>query len=216
MISLADIRKKLLLKHHSIGVLSCAAFSAVQELDSEQLKSELVKVHSHIPQNRSRENLLEAVKANQTTRYLKVWHDHGKISGHGHLLVLVASICYQAFFYTSQEMPQRGVNIDVPTIVEEPQLYLVARSGSSDAEQAMYNEERFLDLLTLQNKISTPDGIAIADVLRFFHGDSPAAQFECGQNCAGHYICTACTASVSKFDDILTCFRSNAVDLEDR
>ena len=140
MISLADSRKKILLKHHSIGVLCCAAFSAVQELDSEQLKSELVKVDARIPKYPSRENLLEAVKANQTTWYLKVWHDHCKITGLGHLLVLVESMFDQAFLYTSQEMAQRGVNIDIPTTVEEPQLYLVSHS---DVEQAMYIEERF-------------------------------------------------------------------------
>ena len=106
--------------------------------------------------------------------------------------------------------------MDVPSVVEEPHLYLLARSGSSDAEQAMYNEERFLDLLTLGQKVTTPDGIEIRDVLRFFHGDSPAVQFECGHNRAGHYICTSCTASVSKFDDIPTCYRSPVVDLKHR
>ena len=98
-------------------MLCCAAFSVVQELDREQLKSELVKVDARIPKYPSRENLLEAVKANQTTWYLKVWHDHCKITGLGHLLVLVESMFDQAFLYTSQEMAQRGVNIDIPTTV---------------------------------------------------------------------------------------------------
>ena len=66
----------------------------------------------------------------------------------------------------------------------------------------MYNEERHLDLLTLGQKVTIPDGVVIQDVLRFFHGDSPAAQFECSHNRAGHYICTSCTASVSEFDDV--------------
>ena len=80
----------------------------------------------------------------------------------------------------------------------------------------MYNEERFLDLLTLGQNITTPDGIEIRDLLHFFHGDSPAAQFECGHNRAGHYICTSCTASVSEFDVIPTCYRSPIVDLNHR
>ena len=60
------------------------------------------------------------------------------------------------------------------------------------------------------------DGIAIEDVLHSFHGDSPAAQFECGPNRAGHYICTSCTAGVSMFDDLPTCYRSSVVDIEHR
>ena len=62
----------------------------------------------------------------------------------------------------------------------------------------------------------TSDGFAIEDVLRIFYGDSPAAQFECGQNRAGQYICTSCTAGVSNFDDLPTCYRSSVVDLEHR
>ena len=98
-------------------------------------------------------------------------------------------------------MAQRGVTIDVPSVVEEPQLYLLARSGSSDGQQGMYNEERSIDLLTLQEKLTTLDGAMITDVLLFFHGDSPAAQFECGHIRAGHYIIVnprrACTARVT-------------------
>ena len=134
MISLVDVRRKLLLNQYKMGILRCVE---APELNDEQLLRQLVSVHAHIPQDRSTESLLKAVKKIQTTRYLKVWHDHGKIAGHGHLLVLVASIYDQAFFYTTEEMAERGVTMDVPTVVEEPHLYLLARSGSSDAEQGM-------------------------------------------------------------------------------
>ena len=175
-------------------------------MDAEQLLRQLIHAHSCIPHDRSTESLLEAVKIKRTTQYLKVWHDHGKIAGHGNLLVLVAKIYDEAFFYTTEEMRERGVIMDEPSVVEEPHLYLLARCGSSDAEQGMYNGERFLDLLTLGQKVATADWIDIRDVLRFFDGDSPAVQFECGHNRTGHYICTSCTASGSKFDDIPTCY----------
>ena len=72
----------------------------------------------------------------------------------------------------------RGKQIDVPTKTEEPQMYLLARSSSSDGEQALYDEDRFFDLLTLKDVITTPEGIEIKDAFRFFHGDSPVAIVE--------------------------------------
>ena len=132
MIALVDIRMKLQKKHHSMGILWCTALPKLQEFNTEQLINELVKAHGCIPHDSTR---LEAVKTNQTTS--KIWHDHGKIAGHGHLLVLVASIFYEVFFYTTQEMAQRGIGITVPTIVKELQLYLLACSGSSDTAHTM-------------------------------------------------------------------------------
>ena len=99
-------------------------------------------------------------------------------------------------------MLERGKQIDVPTKVKEPQMYLIARSSSSDAEQALYDEDRFFDLLTLKDAVTTPEGIKIKDVLRFFHGDSPAAQFESGHSRGGNYICTACSMKANAFDDL--------------
>ena len=64
-----------------------------------------------------------------------MWHDHGKIAGHGHLLVLVASIYDEAFYLTTEEMRERGVIMDVPSVAEK-----LARSDFSDVEQGMYNE----------------------------------------------------------------------------
>ena len=89
MIALVEVRTKLLLSQSKMGVLRCME---TLEMDDERLLRQLIHAHSRIPHDRSMESLLEAVKTNRTTRYLKVWHDHGKIAGHGHLLVLVATI----------------------------------------------------------------------------------------------------------------------------
>lgn len=57
------------------------------------------------------------------------------IAGHGHLLVLVASIYDEAFYLTTEEMRERGVIMDVLSVAEK-----LARSDFSDVEQGMYNE----------------------------------------------------------------------------
>lgn len=57
------------------------------------------------------------------TRHLKVWHDHADVASHGHFLVLVSAIFDPAIYYTTNEMKQKGVSIDVETEVERPHLY---------------------------------------------------------------------------------------------
>ena len=56
----------------------------------------------------------------------------------------------------------------------------------------------------------------ITDVVRFFHGDGPAQQFEAENKVGGHYPCVACDAKSSCFDDLAYCFHANCVTLEDR
>ena len=58
---------------------------------------------------------IKQLKQQSQTRYLKLWHDHSSISGHGYLLVLVSVIYDPAFVYTTEEMKAiKGVDI-IPT-----------------------------------------------------------------------------------------------------
>ena len=50
-------------------------------------------------------------------------------------MVLVACIYDPAFYYTPQELANKGINIDVISTVEKPQIHILAQSGSSDIEQ---------------------------------------------------------------------------------
>ena len=44
----------------------------------------------------------------------------------------------------------------------------------------------------MTSPIKTTTGIEIADTLRIFKGDSPAWQFEAGQQKGGNYFCCGC------------------------
>ena len=89
---------------------------------------------SHL--NKSRKNFLSCMnsltadelrkklKKVNCTRLLKLWHDHSEIAGHSHLLVLVAAVYDPAFYYTTEEMQCKGVIIDIPTTVEDPQIHI--------------------------------------------------------------------------------------------
>ena len=156
-----------------MGILRCIKH---QEMDNEQVLRELAIAHATILHDSRREILLNAVKKRTKQHgFSKCGMTMERLPGMYTFLYWYHQYLIQHSINTTEERTQKGVTIDVPTVVEEPQLYLLAPSGSSDAEQGMYNEERSLDLLTLQEKLTTPDGVVITYVLRFFHGDSPAA-----------------------------------------
>ena len=62
-----------------------------------------------------------------------------------------------------------GLRINVQAEIERPQLYLIARCPSSEA-QIVYNETRIEDLLELKKKLKNEKEIEINDVMRFFKG----------------------------------------------
>ena len=113
---------------------------------------------------------LGIVKANANTNVLsgddieralfnrKVWHDHGKIAGHGHFLVLVCGIYDPAFYYTEQELQDLGVDVDVVNVVERPGIHVIARSGSADCDQMAYSETRVECLLEIDFSFKTQSG----------------------------------------------------------
>ena len=56
----------------------------------------------------------------------------------------------------------------------------------------------------------------ITDIVRFFHGDGPAAQFEAGNKQGGHYCCVGCGAHSGRFSDIAYCYRAPKRNLQER
>ena len=67
-------------------------------------------------------------------------HDHSEIANHGHLLVVISAIYDPAFYYTNSEMEEKGVLINVESVVERPYLYIFARSLSSLDDQAQFHK----------------------------------------------------------------------------
>jgi hypothetical protein len=90
-----------------------------------------------------------------------------------------------------------GDKISVLALVEAPEIYILARSSSSDHEQLLYIETRRECQDEISNKLHTNSDIPINDVMRFFHGDSPSWQYECSQQKGGHY-CSVCGTKASQ------------------
>lgn len=70
-------------------------------------------------------------------------------------------------------------------------------------------------MASLAEGLLTKTGILVHDIMRFFHGDGPAMQFEAGNKIGGYY-CVGCDAHSSRFDDLPYCFHPRHLTLSER
>lgn len=137
------------------------------------------------------DELLSLLKSFENTRNLMLWHDGSTISNHGHLLMTVATMYDKAIHLTDAEYFEKyGRSINVQSVIEKPNVYILARCPSTD-QQMSYSNERLQDILKTQHPIKINDQI-IYDKIRIFKGDKPASQFEMGHQKGGNYYCFAC------------------------
>jgi hypothetical protein len=122
-----------------------------------------------------------------------------------------------AFFYADGEYKQlTGKQISVQANVESSSVYIVARSSTSDKEQLNYVETRLECLKDLSHPVTSESGLIVHDKMRFFHGDTPARQYECGQQKGGKYYCAICGASANRVYEMDYSFRCSHMSLADR
>ena len=213
-IKLSDIRTKMMEDHKKLGLIRDSSDDYISKLSDEEVVSWLTQLglsgSGLVSELRNR--LENACR----TRYLKIWHDHSEIAGHGHLLVLVAAIYDPAFFYTSKELEDRGIYLDVQSVVERPYIHILGRSRSSLEDQAQFHQYRLECIKELSSTVKTVDSYTIRDVVRIFHGDGPAQQVEAGAKIGGTYPCVGCTASSSLFNDLAYCYRADSLGIAER
>ena len=157
------------------------------------------------------------VKDLERTRHFMIWHDLSTVANHSHLVFMVSCLYDPACFYTDAEFEQLNrKRINIQAKVESPSVYIVARSSSSDKEQLCYVDTRLECLEDLSNPVTSTSGIDINDIMRFFHGDTPARQYECSQQKGGHFYCSICGASANRVYEMDYVFRCSHVSLTDR
>ena len=213
-IPIIHIRQKLLEKHEKLGIIRNNPDNYFASLSEEDTKSRLTELGEYDSQMTIQE-AQHKLKSICRTRHFKVWHDHSEIAGHSHLLVLVSAVYDPAFYFTSTEMSQKGVQIDVPTIVETPEVHILGKSSSLE-DQRMFTDCCRDSLSDFSETIHTSAGIPVNDIVRFFHGDGPAQQFEASNKIGGYHCCVGCDAHSTRFDDLTYCFRSRHLTLSDR
>ena len=104
-------------------------------------------------------------------------------------------------YFTNNEMEDQGKgNDDVQPLVERPQVYILARRGSPEAEQIAYINIGKDCLEGLKNKVVTSNGVQITDVMRLIHGDGPKQEFEIGEQRGGKAGCSGCSGDARKYN----------------
>lgn len=59
-----------------------------------------------------------------------LWADNATLLNHGYLLITVNVVYDEALFFTDKEIEEQGkANVDVQSLVERPQVYILARCG---------------------------------------------------------------------------------------
>ena len=199
---------------HYFRVFSDAEYSSMTR---EKIMEELQRINeykdNHI--NLDTDELQRILKSFQRTRNLMLWHDTSTVSDHSHLLMLVKCLYDTALFFTDDEYEQQyGEKMCVQTAVEKPVIYILARCPPTD-EQIKYTQTRVDDLKEFQHKLQTKKE-DVTDVMRFFHGDSPACSFEIGHQKGGNYFCWDCGIFAEKSDDITHAYYTDSQSIQSR
>ena len=115
----------------------------------------LLKAINEYNEGESLKSMQNRLKDIERKRHIKIWHDLSTIANHGHLVFMASSLYDPAIHYTNAEYQNvKGCKkVDVQRKVKSPEVYIVARSGSSDVEQLTYIDTRLECLEDLSVKL---------------------------------------------------------------
>ena len=196
-------------------VLPICTDEEYDQMTDETIFQHLKDIHKFNPAE-SAETAREKLKQYERTIRLKYWHDTSSVANHGYVLMTVKPSYNPAPFLRPKEVPV-SVFSDIHTTVETPQLYFLARSSSSDAEQLTYMDTILQDTIELKtHKIKTSKGSDIQFIVRFFDGNGPAQHFETGERNGGNDGCSGCVSDGRRFWDLGYTFRAEHLTLEER
>ena len=173
------IRKQLLIEHKSyMRVLGDDKYESMTE---NEIDRELHRINEYGNlKNESTYLKRLSLKKFHRSRHLMLWHDTSTISGHSYLLMMIKALYDKALYYSSSEYKELfDKKVCIQKEVEKPVVYIIGRCPPTD-EQIKYGNTRLEDLNELSKSIKTENGDHIIDIMRFFHGDGPAASFEIG------------------------------------
>ena len=188
---LTEIREHFLKSH--ANYMRKTTDEEFSEMSKEKLILRLSQVNAEFHEAEDTNVLRLKLKALLRTRHMKIWHDLSTVANHSHIVFL-----------------------DIQTIIGSPEVYIVGRPSSSDSEQLAYVDSRLECLEEISLPLQTREGQEIHDVMRFFHGDNPAQQFECGQQKGGTYYCSTCGVNANRVHELDYSFRCTHISFSDR
>ena len=144
------------------------------------------------------------------------WDDGSTLANHSRILMTLSAMYDPAVYVTDQQyFKKHKESLNVQAEVEKPYLYLMGRCPTND-QQILYIEEGIKDIHDKAEKIVSPSGIPYQDVMRLFKEDSPARQFEAGQQKDGNYDCTASSVHSNLISSLTQTFSLDQMSLQDR
>lgn len=215
-IPLIKIRERELERIEKMGLIRARDDQFYDRMTDEQVEKRLKELGEFDVEQPSSE-WRNALKHLERTRHLLIWHDNSTLLNNGHLLMMVTVLYDPAFFFTSEEMIKAGYGqIDVRAEVEKPQIYILARCGSSEVDQLCYIDTRKQCLKDLELPLKTANDVSVRDVMRFFHGDGPAQEFEIGEQKGGHAGCSGCKSDCRNYYHIDYNLRCSILTMSER
>ena len=207
-VSLLDLRRHLLSRHESAGIMRSRPYMLEQYLsmEREQVIDELNCLDEYDPQadeDKDTSDLATRLFTLEHTRLLLLGSDHADLLGHSYLMEVVQVVYDTALFLTDEEYEeQTGKPANVQAMVEAPVIRLLAMSGSKEEEQLRVVPDRTADLHCTEAPLDRTVGEPIVDALVGYIGDLQGRWFEAGLQKGGEYRCGAgcgCPSSRIKF-----------------
>ena len=188
----------------------------LNELSKEELVGELSRINEMENKQCEVDVLRDKLKFYQRRRHLQLWHDGSCIANNSYMLFMVNALYDKALYLTNEEyFCKYGKNIDVQAQIEKPQLYIIAKCPSNE-QQLLYINTRNEDNKLLQTPTIVKDNIELNDIMKFFHGDGPACEFEAGQQKGGDHPCWVCPINMTMSNDIPYSLYQPILTLDDR
>ena len=101
-------------------------------------------------------------------RHFVVWGDHSSILSSGYMLYTTKVLYSKDEFFTDKEMFESTCRqMDIQSIVEQPQIYIVAQCDDTIAEKLSYVPARRDDIIEMSHPLIV-DGVLLNDTMRFF------------------------------------------------
>ena len=94
-------------------------------------------------------------------------------------------------------------------------MYILARCPSTDQQLLCY-DKRIGDIMNLKYPTKSSNNLEVNNIIRYFKGDSPARQFEGGQQKGRNFFCVVCSVHANHVKNIVGSSVKNVMSIKER
>ena len=102
--------------------------------------------------------------------YQSLARSHSSILNSGYMLYTVKVLYSKTIFFTDEEYYVKfGRRLNIQSVVEQPEIYIVAKCSDTIAQKLAYIDVRREDLKEMETPLVVND-VVLKDTMRFFQG----------------------------------------------